>query len=187
MSSNQYSLVLEYIDKCFCRKFKEHLLSRYFITFIKKSELVDRVYLVPKDIEPMAKAISKHVKVLAIGMIIGWIKRGKNFIPSPHIFNLAIEGGFSFGCAVVAKSQGVKAFLYGNDLLISSIEKFLEPIEKGMCVAIVDSEDMRSVGIGRLVVDPNEVSKLISEGKILLPAVENIFDLGVLLRDESHV
>lgn len=187
MSDNHYKLVLEYIDKCFCEKFKEYILSRYVITFVKKNKSIERVCLIPKDVEYVAKVVSEHVNVLAIGMIIGWIKKGKKFIPSPHIFNLAIENGFSFGCAVVARSQGVKAFLYGNDLLIASVEKLLEPVEKDTYVAVIDFEDMRAIGIGKLVVDPRKVGELMAKGEVLLPVVENIFDLGVLLRDESYI
>jgi len=124
---------------------------------------------------------------MATGILIGWIKKRREFIPSTRLFELAMEKGFEIGCAVVAKSQGVKAFLYGNDLLVSSVERFLHPIEKGVYVAVLDKEDMKVIGIGKFVINPEDFDRYVKEGKMLIPVVENIFDLGIFLRDESYI
>jgi ribosome biogenesis protein Nip4 len=131
--------------------------------------------------------ISSGVKVMATSILIGWIKKRREFIPSTRLFELAMEKGFKIGCAVVAKSQGVKAFLYGNDLLVSSVERFLHPIEKGVYVAVLDKEDMKVIGIGKFVINPEDFDRYVKEGKMLITVVENIFDLGIFLRDESYI
>ncbi|MEM2862888.1 MAG: hypothetical protein QXW20_05230, partial [Ignisphaera sp.] len=64
---------------------------------------------------------------------------------------------------------------------------FLYPVEKDMYVAVLDSEDMSVIGIGKLVIDPSDLGKLLSEGKVLALVVKNVFDLGILLRDEEYV
>ncbi|MEM3981055.1 MAG: hypothetical protein QXF79_07380, partial [Ignisphaera sp.] len=164
--------IINYIDKCFCREYRDYILSEFEIMLIPKNDVVSRVTLVPKDIAGYIINISANVNVMSAGIVIGWIKRRK-FIPSTHLFNLATQKRFKFGCAVVAKQQGIKAFLYGNDLLISSVDKFLYPIEKGLYVAVIDPEDMNTIGIGRLVIDPKDFNKYLLEGKVLLPVVEN--------------
>lgn len=187
MVKEKHDVVINYVDKCFCREYRDYILSEFEIMYIPKNDVVSRVALIPKDIVDYVINLSANVNVLSAGIIIGWVKKKKKFIPSTHLFSLAIQKNFKFGCAVVAKQQGVKAFLYGNDLLVLSVEKFLHPIEKGLYVAVIDPEDMNAIGIGRLVVDPKDFNKYLSEGKVLLPVVENVFDLGALLRDESYV
>lgn len=184
-----YNEFFNYVNKCFCTEYREYLFSEFSINIVKKDENKARICLVPRHLEHVVKDFFNQVNVLTFGIIIGWV-RGKNkskFIPSTHLFNLAKDQGYSYGCAVVAKPQGVKAFLYGNDLLVTSVERFLEPIEKNLYVAVIDSEDMRAIGIGKLVIDPKDLNKLIAEGRILELVVKNEFDLGVLLRDEGYI
>jgi len=93
--------------------------------------------------------------------------------------------GHRIGCSIIAKEQGVKAFLYGNDLLLASLEKVLEPAERGWYVAVLDSLDMVAIGIGKLLVSPQEIPMLIREGRMLVPVVKNVFDLGTTVRYEE--
>lgn len=175
-----------YIDKCFCKEYQDYLFTEFEIKIIKKNKHISRVCLVPKNFYAVAKELLSQVKVLALGIIIGWVK-DLVFIPSTHLFNMARDLGFTYGCSVVAKQEGVKAFLYGNDLLAISVKRFLEPIEKSLYVAVIDPEDMRAVGIGELIIDPKDFNKLIAEGKMVIPIVKNIFDLGMLLRNEGYI
>ena len=172
---------------CFSREFREYIDKEYLIKVIPKNRSVERVCLIPRSIADRVDMVSSGIKIVVAGLVIGWLKNRTRFLPSPHLFNLAIDRGFNYGCAVVAKQQGVRAFLYGNDLLVVSVERFLRPVEKGMYVAVIDPDDVKAIGIGRLVIDPGDFDRLIAEGKLLLPAVENVFDLGILLRDESYV
>lgn len=179
---------MDYISKCFCKEFEDYIFKEFKFMFIPRSRDIERVCLVPSHISLDIDEISlSNIRVLAAGILVGWIKKKKKFIPSPYLFELAIEKGFKFGCAVVAKTQGVKAFLYGNDILVSSVEKFLQPVEKGMYVAVLDAEDLRVIGIGKLVIDSKDFDEHVRQGKMLSPVVENVFDLGVLLRNELYI
>uniref|UniRef100_A0A7C4NPS2 UPF0113 domain-containing protein n=1 Tax=Ignisphaera aggregans TaxID=334771 RepID=A0A7C4NPS2_9CREN len=179
--------VVSYMDKCFCKEYKDYVFKEFEIRYIPKDDIISRVTLIPKDAAEHIADLSTRVNILFAGIVIGWMKKGKKFIPSTHLFNLAIHESFEFGCAVVAKEQGAKAFLYGKDLLIASVDRFLYPVERGLYVAVIDPEDMTAIGIGRLVINPGNFDRYVSEGRVLLPAVENVFDLGKLLRNESYV
>ena len=72
-----------------------------------------------------------------------------------------------FRAAVIAREKGVKAFLYGNDLLPISVEKLYGP-RRG-AVAVIDKTDYRVIGVARW--DPKK------------RIYKNIYDLGVFLRN----
>ncbi len=129
--------------------------------------------------------LSKHDLVFS-GLIAGWIVKN-DFVPSPWIFEKALRIGGKIGCAVEVLEQGVKAFLYGNDILIASVKKFLHPVRKGMYVAVLDAYDGSVIGVGKLVKEPNEIEELHKLGRILEVAIENVFDLGLVLRSERSL
>lgn len=184
---NLNNSVINYIEKCFGRKFLEIIFSEYDLKLFEKNKNVKRVCLIPKHISSTISKEFNKINIITSALIIGWIKRNFDFIPSTHLFNIAKEKGFDYGCSVVAKSHGVKAFLYGRDLLVLSVERFLHPVEKNMYVAVLDPEDMNVVGIGRIVINPEELDVLISKGKVLQVVVENMFDLGMLIRNENFI
>lgn len=86
------------------------------------------------------------------------------------MFELAIERKFSFGCTVVVKPQGVKAFLYGNDLLICSAERFCSQLRRG-CRGCFRWGGYRVVGAGY---GSSNFNKYVEEGKMLMLVVENV-------------
>ncbi|ADM27247.1 hypothetical protein Igag_0408 [Ignisphaera aggregans DSM 17230] len=171
-----FESVFRYIEKCFGDRFTSFVLSEFSLEVFRNRF----VSIVPKNIYGFIKSLS--INPILSGIIIGWFRKGE-FIPSTNLFYFGKSSGFRFGCSVIAGEQGVKAFLYGNDLLLTSFRGFIEPVEKGMYVAVVDSGDMMPIGIGRLVVDPREVDELRKGGRVLEVIAENIFDLGRLLRD----
>jgi len=181
------SIVSRYIEKCFGKECLNTILSDYGVKLFSKNRHRERVCLIPKSVSTIVSIDLININVVAVGIIIGWIEKNSVFIPSTHLFNMVREKGFSIGCSIVAKQHGVKAFLYGRDLLALSVERFLYPVEKDMYVAVLDSEDMSVIGIGKLVIDPSDLGKLLSEGKVLALVVKNVFDLGILLRDEEYV
>ena len=126
------------------------------------------------------------LKPLAAGFHIGWFFRGAEFIPSPalleHLYScLGVIRG-----AVEVSDLGVKAFLYGNDILLQSVIKIYKPIEKGMYVSIVDHLDKHVIGIGRSKYGYRELRKLMKfkELEKTLEVVSNVFDLGRYLHEE---
>ncbi len=84
---------------------------------------------------------------------------------SPVLYEkIYMEHGFR--AAVIARDKGVKAFLYGNDLLPISIEKVYGPTKYPL--AVIDSSDHRVIGVVRW--DPHD------------RIYRNIYDLGLFLR-----
>ncbi|WP_440059374.1 hypothetical protein ACSU1N_06200 [Thermogladius sp. 4427co] len=71
-----------------------------------------------------------------------------------------------YRAAVIASEKGVRAFLYGNDLLYESIIEIYEPIDS--FIAVVDSSDKTVIG----------VAELDRERRVF----RNIYDLGIFLR-----
>ncbi len=84
---------------------------------------------------------------------------------SPVLYEeIYMEHGFR--AAVIARDKGVKAFLYGNDLLPVSVQKVYGP--KKHPLAVIDSTDHRVIGVVRW--DPQK------------RIYRNIYDLGLFLR-----
>ncbi len=84
---------------------------------------------------------------------------------SPVLYEeIYMEHGYR--AAVIARDKGVKAFLYGNDLLPVSVQKVYGP--KKYPLAVIDSSDHKVIGVVRW--DPrNRIYR-------------NIYDLGLFLR-----
>jgi len=68
--------------------------------------------------------------------------------------------------AIIVTEQGVKAFLYGNDILLESIREKYEPVNQ--LVTVVDSSDREIIGF--------------AEWDQRRRVYRNIFDLGLYLR-----
>jgi len=173
----------DYLDSCFESNYPEAVLgSGEFVVLGGMRQ--SRIYYVPRPLAEIINSAKSKLSIMHAGLFVGFYRRGL-FIPSTELFNVARMKGLRFGCAVIAKQQGVKAFLYGNDLLVASVERFLEPVKKGMLVAVSDSEDMFVVGVGILMLSVDEFLKAVRQGRMLEVAVKNIKDLGLLLRSEE--
>ncbi len=84
---------------------------------------------------------------------------------SPVLYEeIYMEHGYR--AAVIARNKGVKAFLYGNDILPISVQRVYGP--KKYPLAVIDSSDHKVIGVVRW--DPRR--------KIY----RNIYDLGLFLR-----
>jgi len=173
----------DYLNKCFAGNHPEVVLGSGELVVLGGMRLF-RLYYVPRPLAEIINSAKSKLSIMHVGLFVGFYRRGL-FIPSTELFNAARMNGLKFGCAVAAKQQGVKAFLYGNDLLVASVERFLEPVEKGMVVAVLDSEDLFTVGVGILKLSVDEFLKAVSQGRMLEVAVKNIKDLGLLLRSEE--
>ncbi len=183
MAEHIHELFYKYVSRCIGSKFVDFILNNFLVkSFYSKRGWVI-VTLVSKDLTNFLTNIS-DAKVIGFGLLCGWIYNEK-FIPSPHLFNLSKRYSYSHGCSVVAKPQGVKAFLYGKDLLLASLDYFIPPIKKGDHIAVLDSSDMYAIGTGMLLVDEDDIKRLIEEGKMLTAIVKNVFDLGIHIRNEK--
>ncbi len=176
--------VARYFEKCFGTEAVSHIEKRYMLLHVESSQNKYHVYMFDKQLIDFIIQLSTITRVRGAGLLIGWL-RGENFVPSTQLFNYIHSTGFRMGCAAIAKTQGVKAFLYGNDLLLASLDRIIEPAERGWYVAVLDPEDMLAVGIGRLLISPHQIPELIREGRMLIPVVKNVFDLGLTVRQEE--
>lgn len=183
MREFESNLFHEYVSMCMEPKFSSFILENFVVRpfYSRKGRIM--LVLVPKSLANIPIYIP-GIRVVGSGILCGWIDK-ERFAPTPHLFNFSRRFGFKFGCSVVVKPQGVKAFLYGNDVLLASFDHFIEPVKRGGYVAVLDSSDMRAVGIGILLVDRHDVERLARDGMMLSVVVKNVFDLGIHIRDEE--
>ncbi len=118
---------------------------------------------------------------LYMGTPVGIVIKGKTY-PYPDLLQRIYRCVGEIRSAVEAEPQGVKAFLYGNDLLVASVKKIYRPFKRRDIVGVIDTEDGRVIGIGRASLDHEEIFRARAAGKDTKAAVENIFDLGWFLR-----
>ncbi|MGC9009506.1 MAG: PUA domain-containing protein [Sulfolobales archaeon] len=130
--------------------------------------------------------ISRKIRIMSLGLFAGFIK-GDKFIPSPQFLEELYALTGRFRGAIVAKEKGVKAFLYGNDLLYESVHRIYKPFKKDYIVGVIDRSDMRVIGVGRAAVDLEEIRGWINKPDFRLkPVVYNEFDLGFFLREQKE-
>ncbi len=168
--------VKRFVDRCFSGCWKRLSAMKIFAV---GSAPWKTLFMVSGDLVDIA---SLEFSV-AGGILIGWM-RGDEFVPSPWFFEELAKMRGSMACAALVAEQGVKAFLYGNDVLVASVLRIYEPFPKGSIVAVVDASDGRVIGVGRAAMDGESIEKAKRMGRMLSVAIINVFDLGVLLRDE---
>lgn len=178
--------LMEYILYCFGPSFRDFLNEHFELVKVASSHRGAKVFAVPKYLATYVRRLERErVKVLASGILLGWVWGGE-FVPMAALFELARTSGFRVGCAVLAREQGVKAFLYGNDLLLVSFSGFLQPVKRDLLVGVLSEEDLHAVGVGKLCVDPQDVERMLWEGRMLDVIVRNVMDLGLFIRDEGY-
>ncbi|HWQ16496.1 MAG TPA: PUA domain-containing protein [Sulfolobales archaeon] len=121
------------------------------------------------------------LKHLYAGSPVGIIINGEIY-PYPDLLQEIYRCTGDIRSAVEAGSHGVKAYLYGNDLLVASVEKIYRPFRRGDIVGVIDTDDGHVIGVGRALLDPAEILRVRAMGRGTEAAVENIFDLGWFLR-----
>ena len=89
----------------------------------------------------------------------------RHVVPTPALYEKVFKR-FGLVAAVKASEQGVKAFLYGNDLLLESVLEIYPPVDS--YVAVVDGLDGLVVGVARWDTGSR--------------VFRNIFDVGLYLR-----
>ena len=122
--------------------------------------------------------LMKEFNVVFGGEVIGIVYRGYVF-PSLNVYERVFHETGEFRAAIIANEEGVKNFLYGNNLYASSIIEYYEPIDN--IVAIIDNVDMKAIGVAKPIVHGRRLREYIQR-KLERPVYENIFDLGLFLR-----
>ncbi len=90
----------------------------------------------------------------------------KRLVPSINIVR-SIYSDQGVKAAIIVKEQGVKAFLYGNDILLESVLQVVPPVKK--LFAVIDSADNEVIGFAAW----NPRRRI----------YENIYDAGLFLRE----
>jgi ribosome biogenesis protein Nip4 len=121
------------------------------------------------------------IKPLFVGRVVGVIFE-EEIYPSPWLLEDLYRCTGKIRSAIEAIQQGVKAFLYGNDLLVASVNKIHGPFKKGDIIAIIDPVDGRVIGVARAAMNPGEIERARSIGRLVDVAAKNILDLGWFLR-----
>lgn len=100
------------------------------------------------------------------GVWIGLLIDGKPYL-APRIYE-EVYRRRGYRAAIIVGDQGVKAFLYGNDVLRESVLREYPPLHDA--VAVVDHSDNRVIGVAR---------RVRGRGRTYY---RNIYDLGMFLR-----
>jgi len=161
---------------------------------LEEFDLMTSKYLGMKLFVAVSRQAAKHMHLDAgiskgavyAGLNLGFLTKNM-FIPSPWLFEIIYKCVNTYISAVEVKERGVKAFLYGNDILLQSVEKVYPPIAKRMFVAVVDASDGRVVGVALALYGQDELQTLLSrlrEGsedpnKVVM---KNILDIGCFVR-----
>lgn len=186
VSFSKLHYIWKYLNHLFCNSFLKCLDGKFYI--LNVGDVKEVYFTNDRHVIKILEEVSE-LKPVMLGLFIGWIKKNKNFIPSPNLLKHLYDClGVIKGAAVVS-SQGVKAFLYGNDILLESIVKVYKPIKKALYVAIIDAADSEIIGIGKSNYDYENLIKLMKENKKNknVEVFKNVFDLGRFLRKENTI
>jgi len=177
--------VEKYIRRCFGAEVAKRIHASTVLTLDPRH---GTVYAIPRDRYEIMRVIGLDPDtIVGGGTHLGWLFEDV-FIPSVGLFRLVktfIDTDSVLGCAAICGEQGVKAFLYGNDVLVASVQRIIEPFERGLPVAVIDSFDNEIIGVGIAAIDARELEELRARGEVLRPAVLNVFDLGASIRSEK--
>jgi len=119
-----------------------------------------------------------NASVVYSGEWIGIVVDNKVYL-STIVYERVYKYLGEYRAAIKVSEQGVKTFLYGNDLFASSITEYYEPIYNP--VAVIDSFDNRVIGVAEPMVDQNELINALKKG-LEKPVYRNIYDLGFFIR-----
>lgn len=149
-------------------------------------ELIETCNLFPGICLIVSKENINRIEVISrravyMGKTVGIVIKGTPY-PYPEFLQSIYRCTGDIRAAIEAYPQGVKAFLYGNDILVASVKRIYRDFGAGDIVGVIDSEDGSVIGIGRASMKPEDLERAIARGEKTRVAVKNIFDLGWFLR-----
>ncbi len=179
--SDLHNLV-EYLNKLYGSREYMACFDRFKVFVVWCTQLYGSTCIIAgfRDSDIMLHYIDK--KAIFAGSVIGFT-RGTSFIPHPNMLDTVYRCTRKVRGAVTAKYQGVKAFLYGNDLLAESIGRIYPPIHKDLIVAVIDPQDNRVIGVGRSLYSYKKIINILRKKRRTTPIIKNVFDLGWYLRE----
>ncbi|MGC9148239.1 MAG: PUA domain-containing protein [Sulfolobales archaeon] len=182
----EFKPLKEYFEKIFDMYTLESFFSNKRLVYLENK--YRELYAISKNFLDYINEtlVSKRIKIISLGLFIGFVRENR-FIPSPQFLEELYLLSRRIRGAIVAKEKGVKAFLYGNDLLYESIHRIYEPFKRGYVVGVIDKYDMRVIGVGIAAADLEEIKEWINKTDFRLkPVVYNEFDLGFFLREQKE-
>ena len=182
-SREEEEIVISFLLKEFGTKVMEIMNDKSI--FIKQRG-VREVYIVNKELKDTIEFIRNSSSNLArniflAGYPIGTIQENQ--------FLLEVTGGFYFNKhmkkRLIVKTQ---QFLYGKDIVVANVKEYTLPFKKGEWLAIYGGGKKDSglfYGIGKALLDSNELSSASSNTVIIRGYKHRPFDLGWYLRFEK--
>jgi len=143
------------------------------------SGVFTEAYILPKNlVTTVIKLFTSGYVPYSAGLYVGRLRRLKpRFIPSINALYI-IYKNIGLKRALMVSEEGLKPFLYGNDILKMSVIKCFEPIDKDEVVGIVGS-DKYVYGIGLSTISSCEEIKKLKDVDVV---AYNVFDVGWYLR-----
>ncbi len=181
-SINDLRNLIEYLDKLYGSREYEACFDRFEVYVVWCTRIYGSTCVIAgfRDSGVMLHYIDR--RAIFAGFVMGFV-RGASFMPHPNMLDSVYRCTRKVRGAVTAKYQGVKAFLYGNDLLAESIGRIYPPIDKDLIVAVIDPEDSRVIGVGRSLYSYRKIISILRKRRRTTPIIKNIFDLGWYLRE----
>ncbi|MCD6278113.1 MAG: hypothetical protein J7J11_00350 [Desulfurococcales archaeon] len=169
--------VLRFIENLFGRDARA-IVEKLGNPLICSGEFTE-LYLV-SDLLASAAAVlfRKNYVPYSAGLYAGRLrKRPPRFIPSANLLQL-IYDALGPRRAVEVSEEGIKPFLYGNDILKKSVLKCYEPVSRSEVVGIIGSDGyVYGVGLSNL-----QSCKELASLSDLDEVAQNVFDIGWYLR-----
>jgi len=154
--------LIEAISKILSREEIERCMPKNLRVSCK---IYQGICIVSSSPEFVNEGISQlKVEPLFMGKIVG-VSLNNKVYPSPWLLEDLYECIGEIRSAVEAEQQGVKAFLYGNDLLVASVGKIYGRFRRGDIIAIIDPIDRKVIGVARAMLNPSEIAIARSRGK----------------------
>jgi len=182
-SKEEEQIVLSFLLKEFDTKVREIMNNKSI--FIKQRG-VKEVYIVNEELKDTIEFIRNNSleltkNIFLAGYPIGTIHEKQ--------FQLEITGGFYFNKYMEKRLIiKTKQFLYGKDIVLANVKKYTLPFKKGNWLAVYGRGKKDSglfYGVGKALVDSNELSSAPPNTVIIKGCKHRPFDLGWYLRFEK--
>ncbi len=144
----------------------------------------NEAYLIPPKLKDIIKTLFKSGRVpYSAGLYLGRIRKfSPKFIPSINLLQLVYDS-LGFRSALIIREEGLKPFLYGNDVLKVSVINCFEPVRRGYLVGIVGLDGF-VYGVGLSVINSCRELRNLKDDDLV---ARNVFDVGWFLRGGTEL
>ncbi len=175
--------------KGFCEDYLKGLFGSEVCELTNYSVLIcsgifTEAYLLSSEVLEVVNVLLRAGRVpYSAGIYVGRVRRSPpRLIPSADFLGFIYEFLGSPRRAFKVSWRGIKPFLYGRDILKSSVIKCFDPVSRGEVAAVL-GEDGLVYGVGISEVDGCDSLKGFGDLEVV---VKNVFDVGWFLRSDSE-